>query len=130
MGYRADVRASAKVWNPRNLEMGNNCLLAEKVDVYSVGSIKIGDFVIVSQRAWLCTASHDYKDISFPLVCRPISIEKNVWVASEAFVGPGVVVREGSVIAARAVLAKSTESYGLYAGNPAIKVKTTGHNSD
>lgn len=123
LGYKADVRASAKVWSPRNLEMGHNCLVAEKVDIYNVASIKIGDLVIVSQRTWLCTASHDYENIGFPLVCRPINIEKDVWVASEAFIGPGVVVREGSVVAARAVLVKSTERYGVYAGNPAVIVK-------
>ncbi len=50
-------------------------------------------------------------------------IEDNVWVCTQAFIGPGVKVAEGSVIGACAVLTKDSEAYKVYAGNPAKLIK-------
>jgi putative colanic acid biosynthesis acetyltransferase WcaF len=57
-----------------------------------------------------------------PLKLAPIKIEDNVWICADAFVGPGVTVFEGAVLGARGVLMKNTEAWGVYGGNPAIKV--------
>ncbi len=79
-------------------------------------------YASVSQRAHLCTGSHDVQDSAFPLVKRPVVIEEDAWVAAEAFVGPGVVVGTGAVLGARAVTAKSLEPWTIYVGNPARPV--------
>lgn len=58
-----------------------------------------------------------------PLIKPKIMIEDNVWVCTQAFIGPGVKVAEGSVIGACAVLTKDSEAYKVYAGNPAKLIK-------
>ena len=88
------------------------------------GRITIGDDVTISQRAHICASTHRVNDFHFQLVLRPVTIETLCWVAAEAFVGPGVTMAEGSVLAARAALFASTEAWGIYRGNPATLLKT------
>ena len=49
-------------------------------------------------------------------------IEDQVWICTQAFVGPGVVVKEGALLGACCVLMKDAEAWTIYAGNPARKV--------
>lgn len=119
----ARVYRTARVWYPPNLTMGRNALIGPGVHCYNQGHITLGDGVVVSQRSHLCASSHDLRDPHFQLVLRPIRIEANAWIAAEAFVGPGVTVGEGAVLAARAALFRDAEPWGIYQGNPATFLK-------
>ena len=123
IGEGAHVYPSAKIWAPWNLTMGRNSCLADGVECYDVDRVELGDDAIVSQRAFLCTASHNYAEPEFWLVTAPIRIEKGAWIAAEAFVGPGVAVHEGAVVAARSVVTESPEPWTVVAGNPARFIK-------
>jgi acetyltransferase-like isoleucine patch superfamily enzyme len=52
-----------------------------------------------------------------------VVIEDDVWIGAGAKILDGVTLRKGSVIGAGAVVTKSTESYGVYAGVPAKLIK-------
>ena len=119
----ASVRGGARIWYPPNLTMHPHSVLADGVICYNMAPIIIGEKSIVSQRAVLCGGTHDFTKGSNPLITRPIKIGANVWVASEAFVGPGVEVPDGCVIGARAVVTGRLEPWTVYAGNPARPVK-------
>lgn len=123
MGVACDVRGSAKVWYPPHLQMADRSLLADRVNCYNMAPISLGERALVSQGAHLCAGSHDIRTRDFQLIAKPIHIGADVWVAAEAFVGPGVEIGEGSVLGARAVAFKSLEPWGVYAGNPAQFVK-------
>ncbi len=119
----AIVRSSAKIWWPGNLIMGKHASMGPGVICYNVAEITIEDFAIVSQRTHLCTGTHDVDDADFPLKSRPITIKTNAWIASEAFVGPGVVVGEGAVLGARGVAMRKLDPWMIYVGNPAQPVR-------
>ena len=53
----------------------------------------------------------------------PIEVRDQAWVCADAFVGPGVVVGEGAVAGARAVVTKNVEPWTVVAGNPARFLK-------
>jgi putative colanic acid biosynthesis acetyltransferase WcaF len=103
--------------------MGDHSCLADGVDCYSVARIQLGKSTLVSQRAFLCAATHDYEDPSFPLVLGPITIADGVWVAAEAFIGPGVNLGEGSIVGARACVTKDVKAWTVVVGNPARTIK-------
>jgi len=123
VAFRCDVRGSAKVWCPSNLVLKEGALMAEKVNCYNVAVVVLERGALVSQGAYLCTASHDISKPDFPLVSKPIVMEANCWVASEAFVGPGVIVGEGAVLGARAAAFHDLDAWSVYRGNPAILQK-------
>lgn len=122
-GQGCRVASSVKVWAPWNLEMGDYVCLAEGVDCYSVSSIHIGSKVTISQRAFLCSASHDVTSLARPLIHAPIVIKEHAWVCAEAFVGAGITIAEGAVVGARSVVTKDVESWSIVAGNPAKFIK-------
>lgn len=119
----AMVRGSVRIWWPANLSVGAHASLGPGVICYNVAPVRVEDFAIVSQRAHLCTATHDVDDAGFPLTSRPIVIGRKAWIAAEAFVGPGVTVGEGSVLGARGVAARHLEGWTIHAGNPARPVR-------
>ena len=53
----------------------------------------------------------------------PIVICDSVWVAAEAFIGPGVTVGQGAVVAARTCVVKDVEPWTVVGGNPAKVIK-------
>jgi putative colanic acid biosynthesis acetyltransferase WcaF len=118
VGQGCVIHPSCKIWAPWNLDMGAYVCLSHKVDCYSVAPVRIGNKVCISQRAFICTASHDISDANNTLIHSPIRIDSFAWVAAQAFVGPGVTVGEGAVIGACAVVTKDVEPWTVVAGNP------------
>ena len=123
IGPGAKIMPSARIWAPWNLEMGEQATLAQGVDCYCVAPVRIGAHATVSQRAFLCAASHDTADAAMKLITAPIVIGPSAWVCAEAFVAMGVTLGEGAVAGARAVVTKDVGPWEIVAGNPARFVK-------
>lgn len=123
MSSTAIVYASAKVFMPWNLVMDDYACIADGVDCYNAAPIHIGVNATVSQRAYLCTASHDISDPHHRQIQKPITIGDRAWVCAEAYVGPGVTVGEGAVVGARGCAYKDVEPWTVVGGNPAKVIK-------
>ena len=123
IGRGAHPYPRCRIWAPWNLTMGDSSCLGNDVDCYSVAPIVLGAHSIVSQYAYLCTATHDYRDPDFPLMAEPITIGDHAWVAAGALIGPGVKVGEGAVVGARSVTFDDVPPWVVVAGNPARKIK-------
>lgn len=123
MADTAIVYSSATIFKPWNLEMKDYACIADGVDCYNAAKVTIGMNATVSQRAYLCTASHDIADPHHRQTQAPITIEDRAWVAAEAFVGPGITIGEGAVVGARAAVFKDIEAWAVVGGNPAKFIK-------
>jgi putative colanic acid biosynthesis acetyltransferase WcaF len=123
VGRGVIVYASTRIFHPWLLEIGDHTTLARGVDVYNLGPIKFGSHTTVSQGAVLCAGSHDYTISHLPLLRPPITIGSGVWIAVQAFVGPGVTVGDNSVVGARAVVVRDVPDGVVVAGNPAKVIK-------
>ena len=122
VGRRARVYGSVSVWLPRNLSVGEGAIIGPQVILYNQGSIFIGPRAVISQRAHLCASSHDPRDPNFALTLHSIIVGEACWVAADAFVGPGVTMRPGAVLGARGALFADAEGFGIYRGNPALRI--------
>ena len=123
LGQGCHVYPGVKVWAPWNLQLGNFVGVADGVTLYDMDRIEIGDYAVISQGAHLCGGTHDYNSANFQLVTKPIVIGAHAWICAETFIHLGVVVPEGSVVGARAVVTRSlAQSWAVYAGNPARQV--------
>jgi putative colanic acid biosynthesis acetyltransferase WcaF len=119
IGKGAHPYSSARIWAPWNLVMKAGSCLAAGVDCYCVDRIVLGRNSVVSQRAFLCTATHDHREPGFRLMTGPVIIGENAWVAAEAYIGPGVTVGAGAVAGARAVVVRNVPPGVVVVGNPA-----------
>ena len=126
VGAGAHPYPSARVWAPWNLTMEADSCLANECDCYNVAPVILRRNCIVSQKAYLCTASHDAADPGFALTGAPIEIGPYAWVAAAAFVGPGVTVGAGAIAAAQAVVIRDVAAGTVVAGNPAREVSDRG----
>jgi putative colanic acid biosynthesis acetyltransferase WcaF len=108
----------ARIWAPWNLKMGLNSCLADDVDCYCVAPVTLGRHATVSQYTYLCSASHDYTEITMPLIAAPIHIEDEAWVAADVFIGPGVTVRNGAIVGARSTVTSDVPAWHVVAGSP------------
>ena len=124
IGAYAHPYPKAKIWAPWNLTMAEYSCLANDTDCYCVAHVSLGRHVTVSQYSYLCTAGHDVHDPAFPLVSAPITLEDYAWVAADSFVGPGVHVGCGAVIAARSTVTRDVAAWTIVAGNPAKMIRT------
>ncbi len=117
------TRSSTRIVHPWLLTMGEHSAIGERVRVYNLGPVTLGDHTVVSQDVTLCAGTHDHSRPDLPLQRPPISIGHGVWVCAEAFIGPGVTVGDNSVVAARAVVCRDVPAGVIVAGNPAVVKK-------
>lgn len=120
----ARLRRTCRFTCPWNLSIGAHTSSGEDVRFYCLGKVTVGDWVTISHLAHLCAGSHDYSDThAFKLLTPPITVGNEAWLATDAFVGPGVTVGEGAILGARGCTFKDLEPWTVYAGNPASKIK-------
>ena len=119
----ARVRPTCHIEIPWNVEIGEDTIVGDYSILYSLGKIRIGSLVVISQYAHLCAGTHDHTDPTFPLLTPPITVEDGAWVAADAFIGPGVTVGARAVVAARATVVKDVPPDEIWGGNPARFIK-------
>lgn len=123
IGKNCTVESSVKIWAPWNLIMYDNSLIAENVYCYNPDFIIIHSETIISERVFLCTASHDIYSKEHFLVTKPIIIMDQVWIAVDSFIMMGVTVGQGAVVGARAAVFKDVDPWTVVGGNPAKFLK-------
>ncbi len=123
VGPQASIQRSVRIELPWNLDIGRHSTLGEGVWVHNLGKVHIGDYVTISQRAFLCTGTHDYTRPEFPILRKPILIERGAWIAADAFIGPGVTIGEDAVIGVRSVVLKNMPKGMVCVGHPCVPLK-------
>ena len=119
----AVIYSSVKIYAPWNLEMKEYSCFAPEVDCYNVDKIVIGAHSTISQKSYLCSASHDVTKGSNPLITAPIIIKDQVWIGAAVFIGMGVTIEQGAVIGATSSVYKDVEAWAIVGGNPAKFIK-------
>ena len=117
------IHPSTVIWAPWLLTIEDDSYVDRNCNLYNAYGIQIGTRVIISFQTTLCTASHDYKQIGYPLIGGPIVAEQDSWIAAAAFICPGVRIGEGAVVAACSVVTRDAPSWQVVGGNPAKVIK-------
>jgi len=123
VGAKCHFYPGAAVWAPWNLRCEDRVTFADGVEIYNPSPMYFGSHAIVSQGAYVCGATHLYNEPEFRLVSFEMRIGGYAWICARAMVGPRVNVGEGAILGMGSVATKDLEPFGIYAGNPARKVK-------
>ncbi len=119
IGRGCFVHQSAKIDFPWNLTLGDNCTIEHGVIINCMGRITLGRRSRISQYAHLCAGTHTYEDATMPIERMPIVIGDDVWIAADAFVGPGVTIGDGALLAARSSAFSNLPPGQVCVGEPA-----------
>lgn len=123
IGRNVTFKPQVKITFPWKLTVGDHVWVGEDCWLLNLERIVIGSHVCISQRAFLCTGSHNFKRPLFDLITKPITLEDGAWVGANAWVGPGVTFGSHAVLTAGSVAAQNLEPFGIYRGNPAVWTK-------
>jgi putative colanic acid biosynthesis acetyltransferase WcaF len=120
IGKGVIVRANVNVSFPWRLTIGDHVWIGEDVGILSLAQVTIESNVCISQRAYICTGSHDFRREDFKLKVAPITIRAGSWVAAAAFIAPGVEIGSGAIVSAGSVVFENVAPNSLVRGNPAV----------
>lgn len=126
LGKRISICPFVVLW-PISLEIGDNSQINPGTSIY--GIVKIGSNVMIAPNCMIVGGSHCFSRVDIPMnfqgsTEKGIVIEDDVWIGANVVITDGVKIKKGCIIAAGAVVTKNTEAYSIYAGIPAVKIKS------
>jgi maltose O-acetyltransferase len=133
-GLRIDTRAiSAGCFFSGPTTIGRGTFINTGCMFDAFAPIKVGERCSFGMRVTLITSTHapgDAAQRAGALAGKPIRIGDGTWVGACATILPGVMIGEGCVIAAGAVVTSDCEPHHLYAGVPARPVRRLDASND
>lgn len=119
VGRGVVIRSKVRITMPWRLTLGDHVWIGEETHFLTLAPIEVGSHTCISQRAFLCTGSHNFRSPRFDLITKPIRLGSQCWIAAQAFIGPGVEVGEGTIVSAGSVVLDTLPGGVIARGNPA-----------
>lgn len=112
----------------RKLVLGDYVDISSGVIIGTDGGVEIGDRTLIGFRAMIISGNHEIPNNRLPIfygknMREKIIIKNDVWIGGYSVILPGVVIGEGSIIAAGAVVTKDVPPFSIVAGIPAKIIK-------
>lgn len=123
IGCGVRIRPSARITYPWKVRIGDHVWIGDDAVLYSLGEIAIGSHSVISQRCYLCAASHHTNRIGFDIFASPVTIADQCWLATDVFVAPGVTIGRGTVVGARASVFSDLLPEVIAHGTPARAIR-------
>lgn len=108
------------------ITFGNRIFINEGVMINADcgGTITFGNNILIGPHVVIRASNHKFKDAARLILDQgheagEIHIEDDVWIGASAVILPGVRLKQGTVVAAGAVVTKDSEPYQVVAGVPA-----------
>jgi putative colanic acid biosynthesis acetyltransferase WcaF len=123
IGHGVVIKPQVKIHFPWKLTVGDFTWIGEEVFILNFEPVTIGAHCCLSQRAFLCGGSHDYRQPNMPYRNGPIVVEDGAWIGAQVFVAPGVTIGTEAVITAGSVVTQTQPLRMVCGGYPCIPVK-------
>ena len=117
------IKPGVNVKYPWKLTLGDHVWMGENVWIDNLDDVIIGSNVCLSQGVMLLCGNHNFKKSTFDLMIGKIEIKDGVWIGAKSIVTQNVICESHSVLSVNSVASSNLESYVIYRGNPAKKVR-------
>lgn len=111
----------------KDLRAGNFCYIGPRCSIKP--GVTIGDFTLLANNVQIIGCDHRFDIPGVPIIFsgRPeqlqTTIGKDCWIGANVIIMRGIKIGDGTIVAAGSVVTKSLDSYSIYAGVPARKIK-------
>lgn len=110
-----------------HIRIGADCGVNAYSFLSGSGGLDVADHVMMGSHVSIYASNHVFADTNLPMNFqgldeKGICIERDVWVGTGVRILDGVRIGTGSILAAGAVVTKSTEPLSLNGGIPARKI--------
>jgi putative colanic acid biosynthesis acetyltransferase WcaF len=123
IGRNVLIKPRVFITFPWKVSIGDHSWIGEETWLDSLDRIDIGSNVCISQRAYLCTGSHNSKSSHFDLVTKPIVVEDGAWLGAGAQIAPGVRLGMHCFVTLGSVVKEDVKPNAVVSGNPARFVR-------
>jgi acetyltransferase-like isoleucine patch superfamily enzyme len=118
----ARIAGRAEIRGGDGVVVGEDSLVGHDAILDGRGGLTVGAYVNLSSEVAIWSADHDHGDPDFGYRSSPVVIGDRAWLSFRTTILPGVVIGEGAVVAAGAVVTKDVAPYTIVAGVPAKPV--------
>jgi acetyltransferase-like isoleucine patch superfamily enzyme len=115
------------------ITVGNHVHIAAYSSLIGAGTISLSDFCNISSRVSIYSSNDDYSGTTMtnPTVPKEytgvthadVFLGKHVIVGCGSVILPGVTLEDGVAVGALSLVNRRCDAFGIYAGNPARRVK-------
>jgi acetyltransferase-like isoleucine patch superfamily enzyme len=115
------------------ISIGNYVHIAAYSSLIGSGRITISDFCNISSRVSIYSSNDDYSGSTLTnpnipseytnVMHADVFLGRHVIIGSGSVVLPGIILEEGVAVGALSLIKKKCEAFGIYAGNPARRIK-------
>lgn len=128
IGRRVIYYPGVWIFTGRNLVVGDDVDFAKDVLVTTDGGVCIGNRVLIGYRTQILSSNHAVpakpaRIFNAGHVKAPVEIGDDVWIGANCTILPGVVVGEGSIVAAGSVVTRDVPPFTYVGGVPAKVIK-------
>lgn len=116
------IRPSVNIHFPWKLTIGDNVWIGEGCTILNLMPVEIRSNAALAHEVYVSTGNHDIRKSNFPYANAPVIIDSSSWIGTRAFIGAGVHVKRGAVVAAGAVVTKDVDEWTIVGGVPASKL--------
>ena len=121
IGRYCYIGEGTRIWSGDSVFIGNNVLISHNVNIIDTNSHEINHQERAEGFRQLITNGH--AKVKGDIRTAPIIINDHAWISFNASILKGVVVGEGAIVAASAVVTKDVPPWSVVAGNPAVVIK-------
>jgi len=119
IGQGSTVHMRVRLYDPRNIRIGKDSIIGERVVLDGRAPLTIGDHVDIATGAMIFNSQHNIHDPNFTATEAAVQVGDYVFIGPNAIILPGVTIGKGAVIAAAAVVTKDVEPGTVVGGVPA-----------
>lgn len=110
------------------LTLGDKSVLARDISINCYLDVEIGDSALIADSVYISDFDHKFSDLTQPIKDQGITkarvrIGRDVWLGTKVTVCCGVVIGEGAVVGANAVVTRDLPAYAVAVGMPARVIK-------
>ncbi len=120
----AFIYPGARIEHCHGISAGKCLAINAGAFVSGRGGLTLGHHVLIGPNAVVVSSQHRWDLDERPILAQghrpePTTIGDDVWIGANAVITPGITLATGTVVAAGAVVTKSTEPYTIVGGIPA-----------
>jgi len=111
-----------------SLILGEGCVIGNYNHIYATSRIEFGKNVLTADKVYISDNSHEYNDITVPVLKQPIKQLKEVFIGDGTWIGEnvciiGACIGKQCVIGSNTVVTKDVPDYCVAVGSPAYIIK-------
>lgn len=122
IGHSCYVGEGTRIWSMERVVIGNRVLISHDVNIHDTNSHSLEPTIRHRDYLRLITDGHS-QEAEDDVATAPVSIADDVWIGFGASILKGVMIGQGAIVAAGAVVIDDVPPAVVVAGNPAQVVK-------